>query len=49
MLVIHAFRRDELMCFELTLQAAAVDTAKLELVARASKATEAQRKAWLEG
>ena len=46
---IHAFRRDELMCFEVPLQAAPADTAKLEWVARVSKTAEAQRKAWLEG
>ncbi len=47
--VLHAFRRDELMCFDVLLQGAAADNAKLELVARVSKAAEAQRKAWLEG
>ncbi len=44
---IHAFRRDELMRFELELAAAPADTAHLELAARPSAATRRLRRGWL--
>ncbi len=46
---IHVFRRDELMCFEVELQAPPADTAKPELDADASPAAVALRTGWLGG
>jgi predicted metalloprotease with PDZ domain len=44
---IHAFRRDELMRFELELAPAPLDTAKLSLETKPDKATKALRDGWL--
>jgi predicted metalloprotease with PDZ domain len=44
---IHAFRRDELMQFEVTLHAAAIDTCDLLLRKEASSEEQARREAWL--
>jgi predicted metalloprotease with PDZ domain len=46
---IHAFRRDELMSFEVTLKSAAQDTCFLTLKAEVDDATRARREAWLGG
>lgn len=46
-LQIHAFRRDELMCFEVELAPPAADSVKLELAARATPAALALRRGWL--
>jgi predicted metalloprotease with PDZ domain len=45
--VMHAFRRDELMRFELVLQAAAADTCALTPLPRATAARRAARRNWL--
>jgi len=45
--MIHAFRRDELMTFELTLQAAPADTAQLKLKANLDEQALAIRQNWL--
>jgi predicted metalloprotease with PDZ domain len=44
---IHAFRRDELMTFDVTLRAAPVDTCFLALKDDAGKPTRSRRAAWL--
>ena len=44
---VHAFRRDELMAFEVELQAAPADTAKLVFAERSSGQVKALREAWL--
>lgn len=44
---VHAFRRDELMCFEVELAAPPSDTIKLGAVARPSSKMRALRKGWL--
>ena len=44
---VHAFRRDELMEFEVELQAAPADTAKLTFAERSSSQVKALREAWL--
>ncbi|WP_051071677.1 M61 family metallopeptidase [Azoarcus sp. KH32C] len=44
---IHAFRRDELMEFDVTLEAAPADTVKLSPLKRPSPTTGALRKGWL--
>ncbi len=44
---IHAFRRDELMCFKAVLQPAPKDSCKLELVAKPAAAAQRLRRAWL--
>lgn len=44
---IHAFRRDELMQFRLTLADAPRDVAKLRLAGKAGKAAQTLRKAWI--
>ena len=46
---LHAFRRDELMCFEVELAGALPDTARLTLEDDAEAARLSVRKAWLEG
>lgn len=46
---IHAFRRDELMEFQVTLQAPPADTVVLSLRKDADAATLARRQAWLSG
>lgn len=46
---LHAFRRDELMCFEVELAGAPLDTARLTLLDGADAQGLALRKAWLEG
>ena len=46
-LEIHAFRRDELMRFQVTLQAPPLDTIELRQLADIDPGTEARRKAWL--
>ena len=46
---IHAFRRDELMRFEVTLAAAPADTAKLGVAAKSDAAALELRKSWLGG
>ncbi|MCE1187474.1 MAG: PDZ domain-containing protein, partial [Rhodocyclales bacterium] len=44
---LHAFRRDELMVFDVTLAEAPLDSAKLGLAARASGAARSLRDGWL--
>ena len=44
---VHAFRRDELMTFDVALDAAPADTCWLTLAADASPETIARRQAWL--
>jgi predicted metalloprotease with PDZ domain len=44
---IHAFRRDELMCFSVTLTAPPMDTCYLTLDDKISPKTERFRKDWL--
>jgi predicted metalloprotease with PDZ domain len=44
---IHAFRRDELMTFQVTLQAPPQDTVELNLLRDIDHLTEARRKRWL--
>ncbi|WP_374487334.1 M61 family metallopeptidase [Zoogloea sp.] len=44
---LHAFRRDELMVFDVTLAEAPLDSAKLSLAARASGAARSLRDGWL--
>ena len=44
---VHAFRRDELMTLDLTLEAAPEDTCWLALADGADAATTARRDAWL--
>ncbi|NMG04666.1 peptidase M61, partial [Azoarcus taiwanensis] len=44
---IHAFRRDELMCFEVTLAPAPANSVKLSARHPAAKAAVALRKGWL--
>lgn len=44
---IHAFRRDELMCFRVTLQPAPRDSCRLTLVAKPAAAARRLRRAWL--
>lgn len=46
---VHAFRRDELMCFDVELLAAPKDTAKLTLAEDASAPAVALREGWLKG
>ncbi len=46
-IVVHAFRRDELMSFDVTLAAAPLDAAWLELASDADEATLARRNDWL--
>ncbi len=46
-IAVHAFRRDELMTFDVTLASASLDTAWLALAQDADLATRARRKAWL--
>jgi len=46
-LLVHAFRRDELMTFDVTLGAAPLDSAWLELDGEAPADTLARRRAWL--
>ncbi len=46
---VHAFRRDELMKFEVALQAAPSDTCVLSLLEEADAPTLARRAAWLSG
>ncbi len=48
-ITLHAFRRDELMVFDVTLQAAPADTAFLTLDLTASESAVQQRKRWLDG
>ncbi|MDR1423940.1 MAG: PDZ domain-containing protein [Azoarcus sp.] len=44
---IHAFRRDELLCFEVELAAAPADVVKLAVDAKAAKSAEKLRRGWL--
>jgi predicted metalloprotease with PDZ domain len=44
---LHAFRRDELMTFDVVLAEAPRDTAKLSLAPRAASTTRSLRDAWL--
>jgi predicted metalloprotease with PDZ domain len=46
-LTVHAFRRDELMTFEVTPDAAPADTCELRLIEDADEEVLARRKAWL--
>jgi predicted metalloprotease with PDZ domain len=46
-LLVHAFRRDELMTFNLTLKPAAADTVALRLADQADAAQLALRQGWL--
>jgi len=46
-LTVHAFRRDELMTFEVTPDAAPADTCELRLIEDADEDVLARRKAWL--
>jgi predicted metalloprotease with PDZ domain len=46
-LTLHAFRRDELMRFDVTLEEAPHDTCYLALDAAAPEAAQARRRAWL--
>lgn len=46
---IHAFRRDELMCFELELAPAALDTVRLSLESEPDEAARTLRDGWLTG
>jgi len=46
-IVVHAFRRDELMTFALTLDAAPLDTAFLTIDAAASTESRRRQSAWL--
>ncbi len=46
---VHAFRRDELMQFEVELKAAPVDTCVLDLLDDVDEPTLARREAWLRG
>ena len=47
--VVHAFRRDELLCFELCLQAAPMDRVELSLLEGVDAGTRAWRTSWMSG
>jgi len=46
---VHAFRRDELLRFEVTLQSAPTDSCVLTLMEEADAATRHRRASWLGG
>ena len=48
-LIFHVFRRDELMAFEVTLQAPPADTCELSLLTDVDATTAQRRAAWLSG
>lgn len=48
-ITLHAFRRDELMSFDVTLQAAPADTVFLSLDKESDEAAMRRRKSWLDG